>query len=271
MEIIKFDHFSNLFIAYYYGSYIHLNERWHGYNQNCVYSKFYYITSGECEIKVGDTVYQGQPRRLFFIPAGTRHSFYHINDNYLTKHWVHFKLDVGGESIDKSYRLPLFVDVKDDTALVECFQAINMPCTTLSEELRRNAKLLELFSIYLSLSENSGNVNQSGGSNDFNKVLHYIKTNLGKKPTITELADIMHMHPNYFIRMFKSKTGMAPGKYINNLRCEIAKSLLENTEIPINSIMLQVGFEESSAFSHFFHLNTGYSPYEFRKLFGNQK
>lgn len=271
MEREILNHFSNIFIAYYYGSYIHLNQSWKGYNQNCVYSKFYYITEGECEIKVGDTAYHGIPGRLFYIPAGTRHSFYHINENYLTKHWIHFKLETGGESIDKRYQLPLFVDVTQDTALVECFQAINLPSETPSEELNRKAKLLQLFSIFLCYCEDGGKMNKSGNNNDFNKVLEFIKENLDRKPTTNQLADLMHVHPNYFIRMFKSKTGMAPGKYMNNLRCETAKSLLENSTTPINNIMLQVGFDESSAFSHFFRVNTGYSPHEFRLLFGKYK
>jgi AraC-like DNA-binding protein len=220
---------------------------------------------------VGDTAYHGIPGRLFYIPAGTKHSFYHINDNYLTKHWVHFKLDTGGESIDKYYHLPLYVDAIDKPDLVECFQALNLSCSSLSDELRRNAKLMELFSIYLSLCESNGNMNYCGSNDDFSKVRNYIKANLNKKLTVTELANLMHVHPNYFIRIFKNKTGMAPVKYVNNLRCEMAKGLLENTLTPVNSIMQKVGFEESSAFSHFFHQNTGYSPHEFRKLFGKHQ
>ncbi|MGF7145127.1 AraC-like DNA-binding protein [Anaerotaenia torta] len=267
----SFDHFSNLFIVYYYGSYIHLDQKWKGFDQSCVYSKFYYITEGECEIKIGDTPYRGIPGRFFYIPAGTRHSFYHINDHYLTKHWVHFKLEAGGEGLDRRYLLPFYVDVEDDTAITDCFEQIYQPCSLLSGELRRNAKLLELFGYYLALSEKEGQITRTGNEDDFNQVLKYIKMDLGRKPTVTELAKLIHVHPNYFIRLFKSKTGMSPGKYMNNLRCETAKSLLENTDIPISRIMLQVGFEDSSAFSHFFHTNTGYSPNEFRKFFGNQK
>lgn len=268
MQSEIFDHFANLFIVYYYGSYIHLDQSWKGYNQNCVYSKFYYITEGECEIKIGDTAYHGLPGRLFYLPAGTKHSFYHINDNFITKHWVHFKLESGGESIDKRYTLPFYVDVTSDNGLSDCFLAVNLPCTSLADELKRNAKLVELFSIYLSLCENSQSVNYYAGNDGFGKVLQYIKTNLNRKLIVAELADLMHVHPNYFIRMFKNKTGMAPLKYVNSLRCEIVKSLLENTNTPVNTIMQQVGFEESSSFSHFFRQNTGYSPNEFRKQFG---
>lgn len=45
--------FSKLYINYYYGSKIKLNERWGEKNAICPYSKVYYIVGGECMVEVG--------------------------------------------------------------------------------------------------------------------------------------------------------------------------------------------------------------------------
>lgn len=79
------------------------------------------------------------------------------------------------------------------------------------------------------------------------------------------------MDSNYFIRMFKSYMGVPPLNYVNRLRVERAKSLLENTSMPVSSVMRSLGFEDLSTFSSFFKHYTGYNPSLFRKTFGRQE
>lgn len=269
MKSIDLNYLSNIFVAYQYGSYITLNDSWKGYNLNCNYSKFYYIMEGECEIKTGTNTYHGIPGRLFYIPAGLTHSYYHINNNYLTKYWFHFQFEMAGESLEKKYALPLFVDIpQGDNSVRDCFDVILKPCNTLASALRRNASIIELFSIYLNYCDKSESIAYTD-KNSLDYLLEYIKKHLNDKPTIEELAAELHLHPNYFIRMFKSKMGMTPGRYMNNLRSEKAKDLLKNTTIPVKQVMQKVGFYDSCAFSNFFKNSTGYSPNNFRKLFSD--
>lgn len=265
---IDLNYLSNLFVTYQYGSYITLSDAWKGYNLNCNYSKFYYILEGECEIKTGTQTYHGIPGRLFYIPAGLTHSYYHINTNYVTKYWFHFDFEIAGESLEKKYALPLYVDIpEEDESVTKCFEDIIKPCNTIGAALKRNASIIELFSIFLEYSDKTDSISYKEKSS-LDYLLDYIKKHLKEKPSIDELADTLHLHPNYFIRMFKSKMGMSPGRYMNNLRCEMAKDLLQNTNKPINQIMQEVGFYDNSAFANFIKHSTGYSPHEFRKLFG---
>ena len=80
-----------------------------------------------------------------------------------------------------------------------------------------------------------------------------------------ENADMARLTPNYFTKKFKEKTGHTPLKYVNILRLERAKFLLEHTDISINKIMEEVGFLDSAHFSKLFKLGTGYSPSKYRK------
>ena len=80
-----------------------------------------------------------------------------------------------------------------------------------------------------------------------------------------------NLTPNYFTKKFKEKTGHTPLKYVNILRLERAKFLLEHTERPISEVMEEVGFLDAAHFSKLFKLGTGYTPTKFRKALSNRK
>lgn len=261
---------SNLSIDYYYGGYSHLGRAWKDYEVLCPFCKIYYITEGECEIKIKGVPYTGKSGRVFFIPSQTRHSFYHINDNFITKYWIHFDIKTGEGNLLKYLNLPYYIDITDDTGIINNFQDIFRYAreNSLSAAFRLKSAILSLFSEYIEKSKPAPIAIYNENNSDFNGIIAYINNNLEKKLTLEDLAVRMHMHPNYFIRLFKSKMGTTPFNYINTLKIERVKSLLENTQLPISEIMLQIGAQDLSSFSNFFKHYTGYNPKSFRKAFG---
>ena len=270
MDINYSKYFSNLYIDYYYGSYTHCGPNWKENNILCPFCKIYYITDGECEIKIEDTVYQGIKGRMFFIPSQTKHSFYHINDNYIIKYWLHFEIKAWDDQLFKNLGLPYYIDVKEDEQIISHFDDIFKQAkeNSLASAFRLKAGILSLLSDYIALADQKHISIREENHSEFYSVISYINENLQNKLTIDDLSDRMHMHPNYFIRLFKNRMGTTPLNYINKLRMERAKSLLENTNLPISEIMFQVGFQDLSSFSNFFKHYSGYNPKIFRKTFG---
>lgn len=264
---------SNLSIDYYYGGYSHLGRSWKDYDVLCPFCKIYYIVEGECEIKINGTPYLGKSGRMFFLPAQVKHSYYHINDNFITKYWIHFDIKSADGNLLKHLNLPFYIDMTDDSDIVRDFQDIFKYSrdNSLSAAFRLKSTILFLFSEYIEHSQQdklTPALYIAGNTSDFNGIIAYINNNLEKKITLEDLAARMHMHPNYFIRLFKSRMGTTPLNYINTLKVERVKSLLENTLLPVSEIMLQIGSEDLSSFSNFFKNYTGYSPKGFRKTFG---
>ncbi|MCC2727878.1 helix-turn-helix transcriptional regulator, partial [Blautia sp. MSK22_86] len=66
-------------------------------------------------------------------------------------------------------------------------------------------------------------------------------------------------------KMFRKDIGTSLNDYINSLRVEKAKHLLENTNTKVIDIALEVGFDTLPYFSSVFKKYTGVSPAEFRK------
>ncbi len=263
-------YFSNLYIDYYYGAFTHCGQSWREDNILCPFCKIYYIIDGECEIKIDGTAYRGQKNRMFFIPSQTRHSFYHISDNHITKYWMHFEVKTWDAPLFKNINLPYYIDVKEDSEIIRYFKEIFRQAgeNTIASSFRLKAGILSLLSEYIELSDGKQVTIYEENHPEFHSVISYISDHLQDKLTVETLSGLMHIHPNYFIRLFKSRMGTTPLNYINRLRIERAKSLLENTRLPVSEIMLRVGFEDISTFSNFFKHYSGYNPSVFRKTFG---
>jgi len=76
---------------------------------------------------------------------------------------------------------------------------------------------------------------------------------------------MLNMSYTWFRKVFKEYTGMSPGKYIQNIRMEIAKDLLVYTDDPVKEIAFRLKYEDMSHFIHLFKTTTGCTPMQFRK------
>jgi AraC-like DNA-binding protein len=66
-------------------------------------------------------------------------------------------------------------------------------------------------------------------------------------------------------RKLKALTGQSTASYIRSIRLQKAKSLLENSDLPIGEIADQVGYKDFSHFSRSFYKEFGTQPNETRK------
>ena len=56
-------------------------------------------------------------------------------------------------------------------------------------------------------------------------------------------------------------------EYLQNLRVEKAKRLLEASQTPVEEISVEAGYEDASFFRRLFKRRTGLTPSQYRRLF----
>ena len=70
-----------------------------------------------------------------------------------------------------------------------------------------------------------------------------------------------------FLRRFKAATGTSPNAYVQALRVEKARGLLERTRDPVSAVSWAVGYQDVSAFGRVFRSVTGLSAVDYRQRF----
>ncbi|WP_308639586.1 helix-turn-helix domain-containing protein [Paenibacillus silvisoli] len=91
--------------------------------------------------------------------------------------------------------------------------------------------------------------------------IHYGDANL----SIEFLAHKYQLTPGYLGKLFKLSTNIQFTDYLNTIRLEKAKELLETTSEPVASICEQVGAYSTSYFYTLFKKKNGMSPSEYRR------
>jgi transcriptional regulator GlxA family with amidase domain len=73
--------------------------------------------------------------------------------------------------------------------------------------------------------------------------------------------------PRTFKRRFRAATGYAPVEYVQALRLEEAKQVLETTDEPVDAIAATVGYDDPTFFRRLFKRRTGVTPSRYRQRF----
>ncbi len=95
-------------------------------------------------------------------------------------------------------------------------------------------------------------------------VLDYIEDNYPKQIDVDYLAEICHLSPTHFRRLFHSIMGTSPLDFINNTRITKACDLLRSTEDSILDISEAVGFHSVSSFNRHFSETIKTTPRNYR-------
>jgi len=102
-------------------------------------------------------------------------------------------------------------------------------------------------------------------SEDVKMCIQYMEENYSRKITLSELANLVHITPNYFCNYFKKQTGLTPFTQLNNIRVRRASKMLRNTELSIVEIAEACGYENVSFFIRKFKEIRGCTPSVYRR------
>lgn len=229
--------------------------------------KFYYITKGSCEITIEDVTYTARAGDWFFIPARAPHSYHNFKGRPFEKYWMHFYISPA-RNIPKLLGASYLLHLSDRKEINRLFSKLTelFPGKDFADRIAVKSIALQLLSHFVKASEKKEEDISVLEDSAISEVFDYIARNMDNLIRNETLAEIAHMHPTHFIRFFKAETGQTPKEYINGRKMEIAKAMLEGTELPIAEISESLGFFDSMHFSKTFKKRYSISPTAYRKI-----
>ncbi|GMO27650.1 MAG: helix-turn-helix domain-containing protein [Spirochaetaceae bacterium] len=99
------------------------------------------------------------------------------------------------------------------------------------------------------------------------RALNIMQKNVRKNLAIDELARVLALSTEHFIRIFRAEIKLTPYQYMLRLKIEGASGLLISTTKSVGEIAEWFGFENQFHFSRCFKKCTGIPPLEYRKTY----
>jgi transcriptional regulator GlxA family with amidase domain len=99
----------------------------------------------------------------------------------------------------------------------------------------------------------------------FAPLLDYIRGNLAKRLSVTDLAQHSCMSPRHFARLFLSEVGVSPAKAVERLRVETARAALESGAQSNQLIARSCGFGTAERMRRSFLRSVGSTPSKLKR------
>jgi transcriptional regulator GlxA family with amidase domain len=105
------------------------------------------------------------------------------------------------------------------------------------------------------------------GAPTLEPLLSWLITNISENSTVEDLAHRVHMAPRTFARRFRAEIGTTPHDWITGQRVLLARQLLEDTDLSVESVASRTGFGDAAALRHHFSRRVGATPHTYRATF----
>lgn len=250
-------------LRYKFGGGVSFHKHPHDYQIQLIYG-------GTASIMIDRKIYHAKQNDVFFIKQGSMHEFTVDSEEDLKT------LELKFETNDNEL-LSLLSNIRP--CLHDCNgQLFGLFSNIVIEGYQKsfaykelsNAMLLSILSIMARLSvTNSHHSDFSGNSSEVSKstllqdVTEFILNNINKKYTLPELAKYCGYNKDFLYRTIKKETGLSAIQYINKLKFEQARKLIQHTELTLSEIAWNLGFSSLQYFSRFFKEHANISPSEF--------
>ncbi|HEX2388088.1 MAG TPA: GlxA family transcriptional regulator [Solirubrobacterales bacterium] len=95
----------------------------------------------------------------------------------------------------------------------------------------------------------------------------WIGEHLDEDLSVATLAGRVHLSERQFARVFRREVGATPADWVEQLRVERARSVLETDPVPLDAVASRCGFAGAEVMRRVFQRRLGTSPSEYRQRF----
>jgi len=213
----------------------------------------YYCEAG-CVYFDGRQLGAGQ---LWVYPPGTPQCYTMYSKDAAIYHYLHFTGSCVEELL-QNLRIPSCTVFDAGGSLSSIFQQIQQATAGCSFEDQLQA---EYQTLRLLTRLNQSKTSQSAS---MKRVTDDMEHSFALPYSADRYAALLNISPDRFNHLFKEAVGIPPHAYVTALRMRNAKSLLENTALPVGKISEKCGYDNPLYFTQAFRRHTGMTPTAYR-------
>lgn len=231
------------------------------------------IYEGKASVKVDDCNFFLTQGEILFLKKGSVHQFTSISDEGMKTLEIKFsnpEEDVIALIDNISMTFP-----DRDNIIYSLFSQIveegykKMPDYKLMSTTLLTQSLLQMKRICSANIKESYNpillskISLKSDSKLLQAVTDYVCSNIGETFTINDLSKSIGYNQDYLYRCIMKETGLSTIGYINSIRFEEAKHLIQYTDLSLSEISWTLGFSSLQYFSRFFKKKAKMTPTEY--------
>jgi AraC-like DNA-binding protein/quercetin dioxygenase-like cupin family protein len=254
-------------IGFYPKAEYHYRERPEGGTEHI----FIYCINGQGWVEISGKRRKVRENQFFIVPLGAPHSYGAAELNPWTIYWVHFK---GERSLQLA--LPLIrnecnnVEINENSRIEdrlrlfeEIYASLDNGFTT-DNMLYAGLCLYHFLGTLIYVEQFRRTGISSAGKDVVDLVIHYMRENMEKDVSISDLVKFSGYSTSQFNSIFKQRTGISPKQYYTQMKIREACKYLNFTDMKVNQLCYKVGIEDPFYFSRLFTKVMGCSPSEYR-------
>lgn len=227
-----------------------------------------YCYSGKGYLQTSDWSGEINSGELALLPSGVNHQYWANADDPWSIFWCHFSGYRAQEYIynmDYKKEYPVLevghsplLKAQFSAVLAETSTGFNTPAMIYAANM-----LKQLLAYIGKLAQQT----KSQERHQFNidALQAYMLQNINKSIDLHALCSQVNLSKFHFSKKYKEATGFPPLQHFLKMKVEYASYLLETTELAIQGIASQVGYDDSLYFSRLFKKHTGLSPKVYRE------
>ena len=203
-------------------------------------------------------------------------------DNHACVQSNHETFDYRGFNISKSIMLDLAEEITGKRELprfsknviyndeISCYlQPLHEMIMNGTSDLEKEESLLFLLSALIQNYGQSFENCISECPQEIEKACEFIRQHFNERIYLYQLCHHTGLSKSTLLRAFTKSKGITPYRYLETIRINKAKTLLENGVQPIEAA-IQTGFSDQSHFTNYFNRFIGLSPGVYRNIFSDK-
>lgn len=228
-----------------------------------------YINTGQRTLSCKNKEYQITPNDIIVFNCGDNHECHQEHDDIFDYYGLNISQDIMKELVKditgKDY-LPIFSPtVIKDQELLYYLKKLHQCIIEGSKEFEKEETLIIMCSLLI--KKYSQTIEQDlQYNNEIESICKYIDDHYNENISLNDICHENGLSKSSLLRIFSRVKGITPYRYLQTVRINKAKELLEKGESQ-SDVALKTGFNDQSHFCKFFIMFTGVTPKMYKDMF----